>query len=60
MPDHDHKPHIHSERHDSGRDHRREDDCPGDEETTENPDVGVVTPQSGGNSPPPPPPPKNP
>lgn len=57
-----HKPHhvehVHHDR-EGVRDHRREEDCPGDEEATEFPDGGVVTPQSGGNSPPPPPP-KNP
>lgn len=57
--EHDHHvEHVHHDR-DGVRDHRRKEDCPGDEDTIETPDGGVVTPQSGGNSPPPPPP-KNP
>lgn len=50
-------PHKHVE-HRHERDHRRDDECPVEEDATATPDGGVVTPQSGGNSPPPPPPPK--
>lgn len=47
-----HDPHAHIEhRHEDGRDHRKERDCPGDEE----PDFNTAD-DSGGNTPPPPPP----
>ncbi len=56
MPDHDHRPHIHAEA--PHEDHRREEDCPGDEDAGEimEPDFRAADEGSGGNSPPPSPP----